>query len=47
MTAPLADPNAARDHARSMAGTVVEAMPMLPPVADDLPDIVTRLIGAV
>lgn len=37
MTAPLADPNAARDHARSMAGTVVEAMPMLPPVADDLP----------
>lgn len=33
----LADPNAARDHARSMAGTVVEAMPVLPPVASDLP----------
>lgn len=37
MSAPLADPNAARDHARSMAGTVVEAMPVLPPVAADLP----------
>ena len=37
MTGTLADPLAARDHARSMAGTVVEAMPMLPPVADDLP----------
>ncbi|CAN5159303.1 urea carboxylase-associated family protein [soil metagenome] len=37
MTAPLADPMAARDHARAMAGTVVEAMPLLPPVADDLP----------
>lgn len=34
----LADPNAARDHARSMAGTVVEAMPVLPPVASDLPE---------
>ncbi len=33
----LADPNAARDHARAMAGTVVEAMPILPPQADDLP----------
>jgi len=33
----LADPMAARDHARAMAGTVVEAMPLLPPVADDLP----------
>ena len=33
----LADPNAARDHARAMAGTVVEAMPILPPVSDDLP----------
>lgn len=33
----LADPNAARDHARAMAGTVVEAMPLLPPRADDLP----------
>lgn len=37
MTATLADPLAARDHARSMAGTVVETMPVLPPVADDLP----------
>lgn len=37
MTASLANPLAARDHARAMAGTVVEAMPMLPPVADDLP----------
>ncbi|MDM7955258.1 urea amidolyase associated protein UAAP1 [Blastomonas sp.] len=36
----LADPNAARDHARSMAGTVVEAMPVLPPVASDLPEAV-------
>lgn len=37
----LADPNAARDHARSMAGTVVEAMPVLPPVASDLPEAVS------
>ena len=37
MTAPLADPTAARDHARAMAGTIVGAMPRLPPVADDLP----------
>lgn len=37
MTTTLADPTAARDHARAMAGTVVEAMPLLPPVADDLP----------
>jgi len=41
MTATLANPNAARDHARAMAGTVVEAMPKLPPVADDLPQGVT------
>ena len=34
---PLADPLAARDHARAMAGTVVDAMPVLPPVANDLP----------
>lgn len=34
----LANPMAARDHARAMAGTSVEAMPVLPPVADDLPD---------
>lgn len=33
----LADPNAARAHARAMGGTVVEAMPVLPPRADDLP----------
>ena len=37
MTEVLASPSAARDHARSMANTVVEAMPVLPPVADDLP----------
>ncbi len=37
MTEILANPLAARDHARAMAGTVVEAMPVLPPVADDLP----------
>jgi urea carboxylase-associated protein 2 len=37
MTATLANPLAARDHARSMAGAVVDAMPVLPPVADDLP----------
>ncbi|CDO35142.1 urea amidolyase associated protein UAAP1 [Novosphingobium sp. KN65.2] len=36
MTETLANPLAARDHARGMAGTVVEAMPMLPPVAEDL-----------
>ncbi|WJT00517.1 urea amidolyase associated protein UAAP1 [Novosphingobium humi] len=33
----LANPLAARDHARAMAGTVVESMPILPPHADDLP----------
>ena len=37
MTASLANPKAARDHARGMAGAVVDAMPVLPPVADDLP----------
>ena len=37
MTQTLANPSAARDHARAMAGTVVEAMPMLPPVAVDVP----------
>lgn len=37
MIETLANPLAARDHARAMAGTVVEAMPMLPPVANDLP----------
>jgi urea carboxylase-associated protein 2 len=40
-TATLANPLAARDHARAMAGTMVEAMPVLPPVADDLPDVVS------
>ncbi|MEO0698225.1 MAG: urea amidolyase associated protein UAAP1 [Pseudomonadota bacterium] len=38
MTAELGDPLAARDHARAMEGTVVEAMPTMPPIADDLPD---------
>jgi len=42
MSAALANPNAARDHARAMAGTVVEAMPVLPPRADDLPQGVAR-----
>ncbi len=37
MSATLADPNAAREHARTMEGTVVEAMPIVPPRADDLP----------
>ncbi len=37
MTQTLANPLAARDHARGMEGTVVESMPVLPPVADDLP----------
>jgi urea carboxylase-associated protein 2 len=40
MNAALADPNAARAHARAMDGIVVEAMPLLPPRADDLPTIV-------
>ena len=31
MTAVLSDPSAARAHARSMAGTKVESMPVLPP----------------
>jgi urea carboxylase-associated protein 2 len=38
MSEVLANPLAARDHARRMAGTVVEAMPVLPPMADDLPE---------
>ena len=37
MTGALANPQAARDHARAMAGTLVDAMPILPPRADDLP----------
>lgn len=32
-----ADPRGARDHARSMAGLRADAMPVLPPVADDAP----------
>ena len=31
MSTALANPHAARDHARAMAGTVVDAMPVLPP----------------
>ncbi|MEM6908751.1 MAG: urea amidolyase associated protein UAAP1 [Pseudomonadota bacterium] len=42
MTQEIADPKMARDHARAMAGTVVEAMPVLPPIADDLPAGVTN-----
>ncbi|MCL9981653.1 MAG: urea carboxylase-associated family protein [Erythrobacter sp.] len=41
MSANLADPKAARDHARAQGGTRVETMPVLPPVADDLPGGVT------
>jgi len=37
MSASLANPDAARAHARAMAGTVVTAMPVVPPRADDLP----------
>lgn len=33
----LADPSAAREHARAQGSTRVETMPVLPPVADDLP----------
>ncbi len=38
MTADLSNPMLAREHARAMAGTLAESMPILPPVADDLPD---------
>lgn len=38
MNQTLANPLAARDHARAMGGTVVDAMPVLPPVAQDLPE---------
>jgi urea carboxylase-associated protein 2 len=34
----LGDPKAAREHARAQGGTRVETMPILPPVASDLPD---------
>jgi hypothetical protein len=37
MSGTLADPKAAREHSRAQGGTRVEAMPVLPPVADDLP----------
>jgi urea carboxylase-associated protein 2 len=37
MSSSTANPNAARDHARAMAGTRVEAMPTLPARADDAP----------
>ncbi len=37
MSQTLADPKAAREHARAQGGTRVETMPVLPPVADDLP----------
>jgi len=40
MNAILGDPKAARDHARAQGGTRVEAMPILPPVADDRPQAV-------
>lgn len=33
----LANPLSARDHARSMGSTVIDTMPVLPPVANDLP----------
>ena len=37
MTSTTADPRGARDHARAMAGTRVEAMPTLPAAAADAP----------
>jgi uncharacterized protein len=42
MSQQLADPKAAREHARAQGGTRVEAMPVLPPEADDLPQGVAR-----
>ncbi|HMO68916.1 MAG TPA: urea carboxylase, partial [Novosphingobium sp.] len=38
MTSSTADPYAAQAHARAMAGTVVEAMPVVPAAADKLLD---------
>lgn len=38
MASGTGDPRAAQAHARAMAGARVEAMPTLPPVADDAPD---------
>ncbi|MBB5713819.1 urea amidolyase associated protein UAAP1 [Sphingomonas aerophila] len=40
MTTSTADPHGARDHARAMAGTRVQAMPTLPAAAVDAPDAV-------
>lgn len=37
MISTLHDPRAAQAHARAQGGTIAEAMPVLPPVADDLP----------
>jgi uncharacterized protein YcgI (DUF1989 family) len=37
MTTTTADPYGARDHARAMTGTRVEAMPTLPAAALDAP----------
>ena len=37
MSGGLADPKAAREHARAQGSTRIETMPVLPPVADDLP----------
>lgn len=37
MTSSTANPQAARDHARAMAGTLAEAMPVVPAHADDAP----------
>jgi len=37
MTSSTANPYAARDHARAMAGTTAEAMPVVPAHADDAP----------
>ena len=39
MTSRTADPYGARDHARAMAGTRVEAMPTLPACASDAPGV--------
>ena len=37
MTSSTANPHAARDHARAMAGTTADAMPVVPARADDAP----------
>lgn len=39
MMVALSDPLAAREHARAMAERVADAMPILPPVADDVLDV--------